>query len=216
MTEIAIIEFARLHQDAKLPRRQRLNDAGFDLYAYFDDGTPERSEGRLLKPMERVLIKTGLAPRSCPDDVFMHILPRSGLSLKNGLHVMGGVVDASYRDEIGVILINLGDQSYVVRHEDRVAQMCFVPLVKNMGLSIESYIDGSKVPESTRTGGFGSSDLTFDEAKQMAESAGFKLVLKPDENPEPLKLDDLRVFAQQNQAMTANKSDVDGDIQTQT
>lgn len=78
----------------------------------------------VLKPMERQLIPTGLFIE-LPDGYEAQIRPRSGLALKSGVTVLNtpGTIDADYRGEIGVVLINLSDQDFVVKHGERIAQM---------------------------------------------------------------------------------------------
>jgi dUTP pyrophosphatase len=78
----------------------------------------------VLKPMERTLIPTGLFIE-LPDGYEAQIRPRSGLALKSGVTVLNtpGTIDADYRGEIGVVLINLSDQDFVVQHGERIAQM---------------------------------------------------------------------------------------------
>ena len=78
----------------------------------------------VLKPMERKLIPTGLFIE-LPDGYEAQIRPRSGLALKYGVTVLNtpGTIDADYRGEIGVVLINLSDQDFVVKHGERIAQM---------------------------------------------------------------------------------------------
>lgn len=82
--------------------------------------------GIRLFPQERVLIKTGLHIE-LPENVEAQIRPRSGLALKYGITVLNtpGTVDSDYRGDIGVILINLGNESFVIKKGDRVAQIVF-------------------------------------------------------------------------------------------
>lgn len=82
-----------------------------------------------IKPGERILVKTGIEieiPKGC----FGSIRDRSGLAFKNGLHVLGGVIDETYRGEIGVILINLGKNSYTIKKNERIAQMVIQPYAR--------------------------------------------------------------------------------------
>jgi dUTP pyrophosphatase len=85
----------------------------------------------LLKPLQRTLIKTGLFLEMDPS-IECQIRPRSGLALKKGLTVLNtpGTVDADYRGEIGVILINLSDVDVVIEDGERIAQMVFCPIQK--------------------------------------------------------------------------------------
>ncbi len=100
-----------------LPEYATALSAGMDLRANIE--TPV-----LLKPMERRLIPTGLFI-SLPDGYEAQVRPRSGLALKKGITVLNspGTIDADYRGEIGVILVNLSDQDFVIEDGERIAQM---------------------------------------------------------------------------------------------
>ena len=100
-----------------LPKYQTALSAGMDLYANIDaDFT--------LKPLERKLVPTGLY-LELPEGFEAQVIPRSGLAIKNGITVLNspGTVDADYRGEVGVILINLSSENFVIKDGDRIAQM---------------------------------------------------------------------------------------------
>ena len=100
-----------------LPEYKTLFSAGMDLKA--NNQTPV-----LLKPYERILVPTGLYIE-LPQGYEAQIRPRSGLALKHGITVLNspGTIDADYRGEIGVILINLSDNDFVIEQGDRICQM---------------------------------------------------------------------------------------------
>jgi len=100
-----------------LPEYATRNSAGVDLRANIEQDV-------ILGPMERSLIPTGLAI-SLPTGLEAQIRPRSGLAFKNGVTVLNspGTIDADYRGEIKVLLINLSHDAFVVRNGDRIAQM---------------------------------------------------------------------------------------------
>lgn len=100
-----------------LPAYATSQSAGMDLRANID-------EPITLRPMERRLIPTGLHI-ALPAGYEAQIRPRSGLALKHGLTVLNtpGTVDADYRGEVGVLLINLGDKEFVINDGERIAQM---------------------------------------------------------------------------------------------
>ncbi len=100
-----------------LPKYQTELSAGMDLYANIE-------ENITLKPLERKLIPTGLL-LELPAGVEAQIRPRSGLALKNGVTVLNspGTIDADYRGEIGVILVNLSAEEFTIANGDRIAQM---------------------------------------------------------------------------------------------
>tara|TARA_B100001559_G_scaffold169874_1_gene142402 strand:+ start:3796 stop:4227 length:432 start_codon:yes stop_codon:yes gene_type:complete len=103
--------------DNELPKYETLLSAGMDLRAYLDDSI-------VLKPFQRVLVKTGLFISLHPG-YEAQVRPRSGLALKKGISVLNapGTIDADYRGEIGVILINLSDLDFEINSGDRIAQM---------------------------------------------------------------------------------------------
>ena len=102
----------------ELPTYETNASAGMDLRAYLPDGSI------ILAPKHRVLIGTGLY-FEIPEGFEVQIRPRSGLALKQGITVLNspGTIDADYRGEIKVILINHGDDPFVIEHEMRIAQM---------------------------------------------------------------------------------------------
>ena len=101
----------------KLPKYETLLSAGMDLRAYL-------KEPVVLKPLQRTLVKTGLFISLKPG-YEAQVRPRSGLALKKGISVLNspGSIDADYRGEIGVILINLSDSDFKIDSGDRIAQM---------------------------------------------------------------------------------------------
>ena len=101
----------------ELPKYQTLLSAGMDLRAYLE-------EPIVLKPLQRTLVKTGLFVSLQPG-YEAQVRPRSGLALKKGISVLNspGTIDADYRGEIGVILINLSDSDLKIDSGDRIAQM---------------------------------------------------------------------------------------------
>ena len=101
----------------ELPKYQTLLSAGMDLRAYLEDPI-------VLKPLQRALVKTGLFISLHPG-YEAQVRPRSGLALKKGISVLNspGTIDADYRGEIGVILINLSDSDFIINTGDRIAQM---------------------------------------------------------------------------------------------
>ncbi len=101
-----------------LPAYSTIMSAGLDVRACLPDGPVT------IAPMERLLIPTGLRV-ALPEGYEMQLRPRSGLALKHGISLVNtpGTVDADYRGEIGVILINLSSEPFSVSHGDRICQM---------------------------------------------------------------------------------------------
>ena len=104
-----------------LPKYETTGSAGMDLHANIDSEI-------LLKPMGRALVKTGLF-MALPEGYEAQIRPRSGLAYKKGLTVLNspGTIDADFRGEIGVILINLSEKPFIIKDGERIAQMVIAP-----------------------------------------------------------------------------------------
>lgn len=128
-----------------LPKYQTALSAGMDLYANLDKSIT-------MLPLERKLIPTGLFIE-LPENYEAQIRPRSGLAIKNGITVLNapGTVDADYRGEIGVILVNLSKEDFTINDGDRIAQMV---IAKHESAIWEEV---SELSETERgDGGFGS------------------------------------------------------------
>ena len=131
-----------------LPKYQTALSAGMDLYANLD-------ESLTLKSLERKLIPTGLF-LELPKGSEAQVRPRSGLSIKNGITVLNapGTIDADYRGEIGVILVNLSTENFTINNGDRIAQMLIAKY------ETAEWQEVSEINETERgTGGFGSTQL---------------------------------------------------------
>lgn len=102
----------------EIPAYETAGSAGMDLRANLDD------EVVVLKPLERAIIKTGLFI-ALPIGLEAQVRPRSGLAAKKGITVLNspGTVDADYRGEIGVILVNLSNHDFVINDGERIAQL---------------------------------------------------------------------------------------------
>jgi dUTP pyrophosphatase len=134
----------KLDNDAVIPTYAKPGDAGADLYSISD---------LVLTPGERALVKTGIAI-ALPNGYVGLVHPRSGLGLKNGISVVNtpGTIDAGYRGEIGVVLINHDlHESFQVKKGDRIAQLV-IQKVENAQFKMVN-----QLPESERAaGGYGS------------------------------------------------------------
>ena len=129
----------------ELPSYETLASAGMDLRAHTD--TPIT-----LQPMERSLIKTGLFIE-LPVGIEAQVRPRSGLALKKGITVLNspGTIDADYRGEIGVILINLSNEPFTINSGDRIAQLVIAKHERADWQQVESLTETER-----GAGGFGS------------------------------------------------------------
>ncbi len=125
------------------------NAAGMDLRANLTDNV-------VLKPLERRLIPTGLF-MELPSDCEAQIRPRSGLAFKNGITVLNspGTIDADYRGEIKVLLINLSNEDFTIENGDRIAQMVIAKFQQCEIVRVENFEDLSGTERGA--GGFGHS-----------------------------------------------------------
>jgi dUTP pyrophosphatase len=149
MSADVIVEVRRLpHAEGlALPAYQTAHAAGLDLVAAVGEQSPVT-----LAPGERALVPTGLAI-ALPPGFEGQVRPRSGLALKHGITVLNapGTIDADYRGEVGVVLINHGSEPFVVRRGERIAQLV-VASVQRAELSVTVALSET----SRGTGGYGS------------------------------------------------------------
>ncbi len=128
-----------------LPAYATAHAAGMDLTAAIN-------EDIILKPGERKLVPAGISI-ALPEGYEAQVRPRSGLALKNGITVLNtpGTIDADYRGEVCVILVNLGQEAFTITRGMRIAQMVIASYIQ------ADFQEVSELPESVRgTGGFGS------------------------------------------------------------
>ena len=140
------LRFRRIHPDAALPSYAHEGDAGMDV----------RSVEELeLAPGARALVHPGLV-MMLPPGWEAQVRPRSGLALKHGVTVLNtpGTIDAGYRGEVGVILVNFGDRPFKVSKGDKVAQVVVAPVTR------AEIVETSELDETERgAGGFGSTGV---------------------------------------------------------
>ena len=111
------ISIKLLSESARVPEKMTEYSAGYDIFADLESDI-------CLKPMDRVLVPTGFAI-AILEGYEAQIRPRSGLAVKHGVTVLNspGTIDSDYRGEVKVVLINLGNESFVIKHGMRIAQM---------------------------------------------------------------------------------------------
>ena len=131
-----------------LPSYETLASAGMDLRANL-------TQSVILRPMERTIIKTGLF-LELPIGFEAQVRPRSGLAAKKGITVLNapGTIDADYRGEVGVILINLSNEDFTIENGERIAQMVIAKHERAEWLAVEELSETSR-----GEGGFGSTGL---------------------------------------------------------
>ena len=135
----------KLNKNTNIPEYKTDGSSGMDLMANIENPI-------ILHPGEKKIISTGITV-AIPNEYEIQIRPRSGLAAKNGISVLNtpGTIDADYRGEIKVILINLSKQSFKINNNDRIAQMVLCPIVKAELEEVQ------ELPKTIRgTGGFGS------------------------------------------------------------
>lgn len=140
------IDVVKLNPKAILPVYQTAGAAGADIHACLDEPVT-------LQPLERRMIPTGLA-MAIPEGFEVQIRARSGMSIKHGITMVNGIgtIDADYRGEVGVLIINLGQEAFTIEPGMRIAQMV-VARYETIGWNEVDALD-----ETARgTGGYGSS-----------------------------------------------------------
>ncbi|EDO27498.1 predicted protein [Nematostella vectensis] len=131
-----------------LPNYETISSAGMDIRANI-------SQSIILKPLERVIVKTGLFIE-LPIGYEAQVRSRSGLAAKNGITVLNapGTIDADYRGEIGVILVNLSNENFTIENGERIAQLVIAKHERAEWIPVE------ELSETTRgEGGFGSTGV---------------------------------------------------------
>ncbi len=144
--EVEIVRLAHA-ADLPLPAYETPGSAGMDLRA----AVPEE-EPLVLRPGDRALAPTGLAI-AVPAGYEAQVRPRSGLAIRSGVTCLNtpGTIDSDYRGEVKVILANLGEENFVVRRGDRIAQLVICPVVQARWRETSALDDTSR-----GGGGFGS------------------------------------------------------------
>ena len=132
----------------KLPHYSTIASAGMDLRANI-------VESISLKPLERIIVKTGIFIE-LPLGFEAQVRPRSGLAFKNGITVLNspGTVDADYRGEIGVILVNLSAEEFIIEDGERIAQMVIAKHEQAQWIEVETLENSER-----GAGGFGSTGV---------------------------------------------------------
>lgn len=138
------LSLQKLDQELPTPGRAHAGDAGLDLHA---------RHPLVLEPGDRAAVQTGVAV-AIPDGHAGLVTPRSGLAARHGVGVVNapGLIDAGYRGEIKVILVNHGRERVAIRRGDRIAQLVVIPV------AIATVVETDELETTTRgSGGFGSS-----------------------------------------------------------
>jgi len=154
MTPVLSIKTLPHFEGLSLPRYQTDGAAGLDLCAALPADQPV-----VLQPLERRLIPTGLS-MAIPAGYEGQVRARSGLALKQGLALVNapGTIDSDYRGEVGVLVINLGQESITLERGMRIAQLVIAPVIQCQIDAVTSLDDSAR-----GSGGFGSTGVTSDK-----------------------------------------------------
>ena len=138
------LRIKRLDKGLDMPTYSHADDAAFDLRA---------REKTVLKPKEKKVVMAGIS-LAIPQGHVGLVWDRSGMAAKHSLHVMAGVIDSGYRGEVGVVLINLGDEDFMVERNMRIAQMLIQPVAQ------PTIVETSDLDKTARdSSGFGSTGV---------------------------------------------------------
>ena len=139
------IQIKKLSNSVSTPKYQTLDSSGMDIAAYIKNNI-------IINPGEKALVSTGFSI-AIPRGYEVQIRPRSGLAAKKNITVLNspGTIDADYRGEIKVILINLGKEKFIVENGERIAQMVVCPVVQASLDEVKELTDTAR-----GSGGFGS------------------------------------------------------------
>ena len=142
---MAKVLIKRLSSKVELPKYKTEGSSGLDLMAFIEKSIK-------LNPNESVLVPTGISV-AIAEDLEIQIRPRSGLAAKSNISVLNtpGTIDSDYRGEIKVILLNHGNNEFIINNKDRIAQMVLAPIIK------AEFEEVDELPDTIRgEGGFGS------------------------------------------------------------
>lgn len=113
-----LVKVKKLKPNAIIPNYAHKGDAGLDLYS---------TESYIIKSNKRQLVSTGIS-MELPKGYFASIRDKSGLALKKGITILGGVIDYTYRGEYGIIVLNTGEEDFVIKKGDKIAQVIIQPV----------------------------------------------------------------------------------------
>ena len=115
-----VLKVKKIHKNAILPDYAHVGDVGMDLYSV---------ENVTIPPLKRIMVHTGIKVVEMPKNSKLMLCGKSGLAVKNGIIIMGGVIDENYRGELIVIMFNTDDKPYVVEVGKKIAQGVISPVL---------------------------------------------------------------------------------------
>lgn len=138
------VKYEKIHELASLPEKMSDHAAGYDVRACLDSPVT-------LKPGERAAVATGLKTE-LPEDYVLSVRPRSGLAIKHGVTLINspGTIDADFRGEIKILMVNLGTEPYTIENGERIAQFLLEKVY------ISEWVEASLSASTRGEGGFGS------------------------------------------------------------
>lgn len=145
-----VVKVQLLYDDAEMPVRKHPTDAGMDIHSY-EEVLLKAYDPNDAEERHRATIKTGLA-FEIPVGTGFFVWDRSGLSARDGIHRVAGVLDESFRGELKIALVNLSNKDYLIRKGERIAQAIITPIMLPVLKQVESL---TKTARGTQ--GFGSS-----------------------------------------------------------
>lgn len=141
----------QLKEGAKKPMKHHESDAGFDLFALC-----EEKEMYTVWPKSRKVIHTGVSVK-IPENYCGFIKPRSGLAVKFGIDVLGGVIDSGYTGELKVILYNSSNKRFFIKNHQKIAQLVCLPIMQCSEMEVVEELFNDSENQSRGKKGFGSS-----------------------------------------------------------
>ena len=150
---IAVMRADWADPSVDLPDYATSGAAGADVRANLP--AERREQGQILAPMSRASVPTGLRI-AIPEGYELQLRPRSGLAFKQGLTLINtpGTIDSDYRGDVGVLMINLGDEAVSIAHGDRIAQAVIAPVHRAEFVQVDGLDDSAR-----GVGGFGSTGI---------------------------------------------------------
>jgi len=142
----------KMYDDVVVPKYETEGSAGCDVRAYLRSPENQEREFITLGAGDRgMMVSTGIKV-AIPRGYYMAVVPRSGMAVKTTMRIANqpGTVDSDYRNEVKIIVDNIGDRDLVINHQDRIAQFVFLPYYQAGFTIVEN------LRETKRTGGFGS------------------------------------------------------------
>lgn len=152
MPQTLLVPITRVRSQSSplpIPQYMTASAAGMDVYADLWEEQAGQAEME-IPPLGRASIPTGFA-LALPDGYEAQVRPRSGLALRSGLTILNspGTIDADYRDEVKILVINLGEQPIRITHGERIAQLVVAPVMRVEWQEVD------ELDATSRTGGFG-------------------------------------------------------------